>query len=156
MWSPDYTLVAYNQKLREYIDQPEELWEIGCSLDAWLRLQAERGEYRVSEEMASWSLEDVVAYRRANLEMGHDTAIERALPDGRVLELRRNVMPDGGFVAAYTDITERKQAEDAIRRSEAQLSRMLENSPIGVSIVSDDSERLFVNPRYAEIYGASA
>jgi len=156
MWSPDYTLVAYNQKLREYIDQPEELWEIGCSLDAWLRLQAERGEYRVSEEMASWSLEDVVAHRRANLEMGHDTAIERALPDGRVLELRRNVMPDGGFVATYTDITERKQAEDAIRRSEAQLSRMLENSPIGVSIVSDDSERLFVNSRYAEMYGASA
>ena len=64
-------------------------------------------------------------------------------------------MPDGGFVATYTDITERKQAEDAIRKSEAQLSRMLENSPIGVTIVTETSEHIFANSRYEEMYGAS-
>jgi signal transduction histidine kinase len=40
---------------------------------------------------------------------------ERTRPDGRVIEVRRNPVPDGGFVMIYADITERKRAEEAIR-----------------------------------------
>jgi signal transduction histidine kinase len=40
---------------------------------------------------------------------------ERARPDGRVIEVRRNPVPGGGFVLIYSDITERKHAEEAIR-----------------------------------------
>ena len=40
---------------------------------------------------------------------------ERARPDGRVIEVRRNTVPGGGFVLIYSDITERKHAEEAIR-----------------------------------------
>ena len=36
-------------------------------------------------------------------------------PDGRVLEIRINPVPGGGFVAIYGDITERKRAEEQIR-----------------------------------------
>jgi two-component system, NtrC family, sensor kinase len=36
-------------------------------------------------------------------------------PDGRVIEVRRNPVPDGGFVLIYADITERKRAEETIR-----------------------------------------
>jgi signal transduction histidine kinase len=39
---------------------------------------------------------------------------ERTRPDGRVIEVRRNPVPDGGFVLIYADITERKRAEAAI------------------------------------------
>jgi len=73
-------------------------------------------------------------------------------------EARRDEIGDiaRALVVFKENLVERRRAVDAIRRSEEQLSRMLENSPIGVSIVSDDSERLFVNSRYAEMYGASA
>src|SRR6185312_50755 len=40
---------------------------------------------------------------------------ERTRPDGRVIEVRRNAVPDGGFVLIYSDITERKRSEAEIR-----------------------------------------
>ena len=39
---------------------------------------------------------------------------ERTRPDGRVIEVRRNAVPGGGFVLIYSDITERKAAEEQI------------------------------------------
>jgi C4-dicarboxylate-specific signal transduction histidine kinase len=36
---------------------------------------------------------------------------ERARPDGRVIEVRRNAVPGGKFVLIYSDITGRKEAE---------------------------------------------
>ena len=41
--------------------------------------------------------------------------IERTRPDGRVIEMRRNPVPGGGFVLIYSDVTERKKAEETIR-----------------------------------------
>src|SRR5204862_2928443 len=40
---------------------------------------------------------------------------ERTRPDGRVIEVRRNAVQDGGFVLIYSDITERKRSEAEIR-----------------------------------------
>ena len=41
--------------------------------------------------------------------------IERTRPDGRVIEVRHNPVPGGGFVLIYADITERKRNEAEIR-----------------------------------------
>ena len=41
--------------------------------------------------------------------------LERKRPDGRVIEVRRNAVPGGGFVLIYSDITERKRSEAEIR-----------------------------------------
>jgi two-component system NtrC family sensor kinase len=41
-------------------------------------------------------------------------AFERTRPDGRVLEIRHNPMPEGGFVLIYSDVTDRKRAETEI------------------------------------------
>ena len=42
-------------------------------------------------------------------------AYERTRPDGRVIEIRHNPVPGGGFVLIYADITERKRNEAEIR-----------------------------------------
>jgi two-component system, NtrC family, sensor kinase len=36
-------------------------------------------------------------------------------PDGRIMEIRHNPVPTGGFVLIYSDITERKQSEAELR-----------------------------------------
>src|SRR6185436_8979363 len=40
---------------------------------------------------------------------------ERTRPDSRIIEVRRNAVPGGGFVLIIGDITERKRAEAEIR-----------------------------------------
>src|SRR4029077_7178882 len=42
-------------------------------------------------------------------------SFERTRPDGRVIEVRHNPVPSGGFVLIYADITERKRSEAEIR-----------------------------------------
>src|SRR5262249_4992584 len=47
--------------------------------------------------------------------MGDHYSFERTRPDGTVIEVRNNPMPDGGIVVIYSDITERKRSEVEIR-----------------------------------------
>ena len=51
--------------------------------------------------------------------------IERRRPNGLVLEVRSVPMPDGGIVRTYTDITDRKLAEEvaAAARDQAEAAR---------------------------------
>ena len=51
--------------------------------------------------------------------------LERTRPDGRIVEVRRNPVPDGGFVLIYSDITKRKRAEEAIRAARDAAEKAL-------------------------------
>jgi signal transduction histidine kinase len=46
--------------------------------------------------------------------------LDRHRPDGRVIERRRRVMPRGGSVITYGDVTERKRAETDLRRAKEE------------------------------------
>jgi two-component system cell cycle sensor histidine kinase PleC len=48
-------------------------------------------------------------------------SFERKRPNGIVLEITGNPMPDGGFVTTYRDITERHRAREALRSTEESL-----------------------------------
>lgn len=45
---------------------------------------------------------------------------------GRVLEVRRNPMPGGGFVTTYTDITEQRLAAEQLREAKESLEQRVE------------------------------
>jgi PAS domain S-box-containing protein len=51
------------------------------------------------------------------------------------------------------NITERKQAEEALRRAEENFHRSLDDSPLGVRIVSANGETLYANRAILDIYG---
>jgi two-component system NtrC family sensor kinase len=52
--------------------------------------------------------------------------LERTRPDGRVVEVRRNTVPGGGFVLIYSDVTERKRAEAQIRAARDAAEKALQ------------------------------
>ncbi len=74
-------------------------------------------------------------------------------PDGRIIKIMNQPMPDGGWVATHEDITLKVAAENELRKQEEQLNAALENISQGVCMF-DASQRLIVcNKQYADIYG---
>jgi len=107
MFSSDTHVAAWNRNLQEMLDLPDALLAARPTFAELFRYLAERGEFGSAdlEVELSRSLEDT----------SREMRYERTRPDGRVIEVRRNPVPDGGFVMIYADVTERKRAEEAIR-----------------------------------------
>ncbi len=57
------------------------------------------------------------------------------------------------FVAIFDVITERKLAEMALRRAEENFRRSLDESPLGVRIVTEKGETLYTNQAFLDIFG---
>jgi PAS domain S-box-containing protein len=58
-----------------------------------------------------------------------------------------------GVVAVYTDITERKQAEEALKESEERFRVLVEESPLGVVLIAKDGYYKYINPKFIEMFG---
>ena len=58
----------------------------------------------------------------------------------------------GGIVVHYRDITERRQADDALRSAEAKYRALVEQSLMGVYIMQND-RLVYVNPKAADLLG---
>jgi PAS domain S-box-containing protein len=106
MFDAEARLTAWNRNFQEMLELPDAFLAKRPSHADYFHYLAGRGEYTSAdlEEQLSRTVEDTKREMR----------YERTRPDGRVIEVRRNPVPGGGFVLIYADITERKRAEAAI------------------------------------------
>lgn len=56
----------------------------------------------------------------------------------------------------FSDITERKQAEDAVKRSEAEYRSIVQGAPYGIYRVSDKGQVLMANPALVTMLGCKS
>ena len=103
MWDADHKLVTWNSRMRGLLGLPDEFFDREHTFVDYLRYVGGRGEFGEGD------IESEVQKRLATLSRKH--VYERTRPDGTVLEISRNPIPSGGFIAIFTDITERKKAE---------------------------------------------
>ena len=82
-------------------------------------------------------------------------------PDGKVTWLRTSKVPLRnnekqiiGVLGIYDNITERKQAEEVLRKSEDRFRSLFENAPIGVLLADSQGNILEVNPSALQILGS--
>jgi two-component system, NtrC family, sensor kinase len=117
MFGADTRLVAWNRNFQELLELPDAFLTERPSFADYFRYLADRGEYVSADLEAQLS--------RANEDPRQELRLERTRPDGRVIEVRRNPVPGGGFVLIYSEITERKHAEEAIRAARDAAEKAL-------------------------------
>jgi PAS domain S-box-containing protein len=100
-------LAAWNRNFQELLQLPDEFLAEPNGFDEYIRYLTERGEFGETDPDAQ--------IERLRKRIGDHYSFERTRPDGKVIEVRNNPMPDGGIVVIYSDITERKRSEAEIR-----------------------------------------
>ncbi len=109
----NFQLVEWNAHFPEFAGVPSEILSMGLDLSDVFRAQAAAGEFGLVDVDAE--AERRMALLRTGSSIG---VIERMRPNGNTLELRRSLLPEGGFVTLYTDITARRQAEAQSRQAQ--------------------------------------
>ncbi|MCB1953624.1 MAG: PAS-domain containing protein, partial [Rhodocyclaceae bacterium] len=172
-------LVTWNKAMMRLLDFPEPLMRVGTPFEAFVRFNAERGEY------GDGNLEKQIAERMASVRAFEPHYVERVRPNGKVLAIRGVPIPNLGFVSLWTDITEQRRYEtliqqqnvllearvrertaellsakteidqiaQALGRSEARLLMIIDSIPALIAYVDVNRNYQFANKGYAEWFG---
>ena len=108
IWDENLRLVAWSSKCPEFWYDPPNILRPGMPMIQLLRYIALIGGFGGGdpEELAQGEL------RRIS-EGPVDSEEEFQLLDNRVISVQRHLMATGGHASTYTDVTKRKQAEEA-------------------------------------------
>ncbi len=147
VFDKNLNLVVMNRKFIELLEFPESFLAPGTPFEAFMRYNAERGEYGPGD------IEELVHTRIERTRRFEAHRLVRQRPNGKFIEICGEPLPDGGFVSTYADVTERVAAEQALRDSEARFRRIIEQSPISMSIVTLDGRIEFFNRKAIDTLG---
>ncbi len=113
-------LVLSNRRFQEMFDLPDELVQPGALFRDTIYCLASRGEYGDED-----SVEEMVKVRVNQALAFEPHYMERVRPNGQVISIEGAPLPQGGWVAVYTDITGAKRAENLLRARSEELSGQL-------------------------------
>jgi len=128
VFDKDFRLTCWNRQYRALFDLPDEMGQVGVSLDRILRHLEARGDIDADQHVA-------ILNRFTSFDGPWQIALGTS---GRILELRSNPMPDGGIVATYADISARVEADLALKRANESLEQRVRNRTAELTRVNEE------------------
>jgi signal transduction histidine kinase len=121
IFDKELRLIACNRRYLDLLEFPAHFGIPGTPVDTYFRYNANRGEYGPG---------DVEALVRDRIELAARFLphhLERIRPNGTILDIKGTPLPGGGWVTVYSDVTERRRNEDALRRVHEELESAVQN-----------------------------
>lgn len=113
VFDQDFRLICWNRQFRALFDLPDSMGRVGVSLGQIVNHLIARGD--LADDSEKTILARLTAFGEP-WEMRLDKS-------GPIMEIRSNLMPGGGIVATYTDITRRVEADMALKRANETLEQ---------------------------------
>lgn len=115
VFDKDLTVLTWNHAFVELYDLPHGMVHVGIGLDEIIRFNAMRGTY------GPGSVEELVTQRLHSFVYDTEPVRLKLLPRNKVLEIRTNQLPEGGYVTTYTDVTDLVAQEEERRKANETL-----------------------------------
>lgn len=139
LYDRDINIIIHNRQMREFFGFPEELLQGKATAERMARFLAIRGRYGGGDPGVQ--VERVlVGFRKRDRH-----TYEHTLPDGRIIQVHHNPLPDGTLIRRYTDVTAQKRAEAEVVAKTALLETTLENMGDGIAVFDRDLNILLHN-----------
>ncbi|MDP2560274.1 PAS domain-containing hybrid sensor histidine kinase/response regulator [Psychrobium sp. 1_MG-2023] len=110
-----HNLMAWNQRYADLFNYPPGFLEVGKPIAELIRFNSLRGF------CGEGNVEDHVSRRMERVKQGISYYFERTRPDGKVIKMQGNPMPNGGFVTTFSDITQYREVERELVRAKEEL-----------------------------------
>jgi PAS domain S-box-containing protein len=146
LFDRDDRYVMTNSKYREMYPTVVDAFAPGTRYEDMLRIGLERKLWAIEEDQEEW-IRNITAWHRATSEPQ-----ERQLSDGRWMRLAERRTRDGGIVGIRTDITERKQSEEALKAAQQQLIDAIESISESFVLFDRNDRYVLTNSKYRDRY----
>ena len=128
VFDQDFRLTCWNRQYRALLDLPDEMGQVGVSLDQILRFLALRGDIAPEARVTTLT-------RLTNFGSPWQMELKTS---GRTIELRSNPMPDGGIVATYADISARVESDLALKSANESLEQRVQRRTAELTRVNEE------------------
>ncbi len=151
LYDADDRLVLCNSKYLDLLYSGlEDVVVPSASFETIIRTAAERGLIPEAEGcIDAWVADRMARHRNPG------GPLLRQRSSGRWFQINERKTESGGTVAVYTDITEQKQIEEALRESEERFRVVVNHSPIKIHIKDLEGRYLLVNKEAEDLFGVT-
>jgi PAS domain S-box-containing protein len=128
--------------------------QVNEAFEKVMHLKKEEVEGRTVKEIFP-SFENIEAYGRVALK-GEEMRLEQVfIPTGQYLSVYAYCPKPGEFIAIFSDVTEQKQAQNALAESEKKFSVMFQAAPVAMSLLNENGHYYDVNQAWLDLFGFS-
>lgn len=122
---PEMRLVFWNRRYQTLFGYPDGMLYVGRPVADLIRWNAERGEMGPGP-LDTDTIEEQVQRRLDHLRAGSPHLFERVRATGQVVEMRGQPLDGGGYATSYSDVTDYKRSEQALREVNETLEQRVE------------------------------